>query len=211
MADSALVTESGLKAMSTIGSWVNGLRVSRPLNTDSNVGRAGATSVELSMTGATSEADTFAELGEEAFKGAGEFKFGDIAASEGSIAAEGVEDVSTLIKVGRFASKALVILAILATIGGLSTSKLKARGRWTNELCAKMFMVYKMKESVETAFSFMSKVYVLLEFEKMDHENKDIPDDKKEPKIQKMIKEVTEEFGVSATNIESRDKEKKNC
>lgn len=44
---------------------------------------------------------------------------GEIAPETGSIAAEGVEEVSTLVKVGRFASRALVVLAILATIGGL--------------------------------------------------------------------------------------------
>lgn len=58
-------------------------------------------------------------------------------------------------------------------------------------------MVYKMKEDVETAFSFMSKVYGLLEFEQMVHEDEDIPADKKDAKIQKKIKEVAEAFGVS--------------
>jgi hypothetical protein len=71
------------------------------------------------VSGAAGEANSFAELGEEAFKGAEEFTFGEIAVSEGSIAAEGVTEVSTLVKVGRFASRAIVVLAILATIGGL--------------------------------------------------------------------------------------------
>jgi hypothetical protein len=73
--------------------------------------------------------------------------------------------------------------------------------RWTKELCAKRFMVYKMKDNVETAFSFMSKIYGLLEFEKMVREDEDIPADKKEAKIQKKIKEVAEAFGVSVSNI----------
>ena len=62
-------------------------------------------------------------------------------------------------------------------------------------------MVYKMKENVETAFSFMSKVYGLLEYEKMVREDEDIPAAKKEIKIQEHIKKVAEEFGVSIPNI----------
>ncbi|KAI1741093.1 hypothetical protein F4680DRAFT_447461 [Xylaria scruposa] len=184
----AILTENGLKVMSSIGSWVSGLHAS-------------ATSVELSMAGATSEANEFAELGEEAFKGVEEFTLGDVAVSEGSIAAEGVEEVSTLIKVGRFASRALVVLAILATIGdlvyeGIAGGQQKDKcQKWTKELCAKRFMVYKMKDNVETAFSFMAKIYGLLDFEKSMREIAEIPDDVKEAAIQKKIKEVAEEFG----------------
>lgn len=70
--------------------------------------------------------------------------------------------------------------------------------RWTREHCAKRFMVYEMKDNVETAFSFMSKIYGLLEFEKVVREDEDIPADKKEAKIQKKIKDVAEAFGVSS-------------
>lgn len=59
-----------------------------------------------------------AEIGEEVFKGA-EFTFGEIAPEAGTIAREGTEEVSTLVKIGKFTSRALVVLAILATIGGL--------------------------------------------------------------------------------------------
>ncbi|KAI0452153.1 hypothetical protein F5B21DRAFT_506610 [Xylaria acuta] len=183
-----ILTEKGLKVMSSISSWVSGLRAS-------------ATSIELSMAGAASEANSFAELGEEAFKGAEEFTFGEVAVSEGSIAAEGVGEVSTLVKLGRFASRAAVVLAILATIGDLIYEGVEGKKqmdkcqKWTKELCAKRLMVYKMKENVETAFSFMSKIYGLLEFEKMVREDEDIPADKKEIKIQKKIKEVAEAFG----------------
>ncbi|TRX89798.1 hypothetical protein FHL15_009231 [Xylaria flabelliformis] len=216
----AILTETGLKVLSSICCWVSGLRAS-------------ATAVELSMAGATSEAESFADLAEEVLKGADEFSFGEIAVSEGSIAAEGIEEVSTLVELGRVACRAMVVLAVLATIGGLiydgvegkkqmdkcqkyevplstwftsslstdfginveqRTNGCKLR-RLTKELCTKRLMVCKMKENVETAFSFMSKVYGVLDFEELVCEDEDIPTDKKEKKIQKKIKEVAEAFG----------------
>lgn len=71
------------------------------------------------VVGAVSEANSMAEIGEEAMQGAKEFNLGEAVVSEGTIAADGVKEVSTFVKFGRFASRALVVLAVLATIGGL--------------------------------------------------------------------------------------------
>ena len=70
------------------------------------------------------------------------------------------------------------------------------RRRWINELCAKRYMVYKMKENVETAFGFMSKVYALLDYEQDVLEDEGTPEEK-QARIERKIKKVIEEFGVS--------------
>ncbi|KAK5631491.1 hypothetical protein RRF57_007205 [Xylaria bambusicola] len=199
MIGAAILTDNGLKVMSTIGSWASGLRAS-------------ATSVELSLAGAANEAKSFAGLGEEAMKGSKNFSLRNVTAAEGTLAAKGAQEASTLLKVGRFASKATVVLLptypnqasllqVLATIGGLiyegveGKKQMEKCQQWTLELCAKRFMVYKMKDNTETMFSFMSKIYGLLEYEKLIREDEDIPPKKKETKIQKKIQEVADEFG----------------
>ena len=72
-----------------------------------------------SLAGAAQEASGFAEVGEEMFKGAEHFYIGDVAPDAGTIAAEGVEEVSTLVKCGRFVARATVVLSVLAVVGGL--------------------------------------------------------------------------------------------
>jgi hypothetical protein len=61
-------------------------------------------------------------------------------------------------------------------------------------------MVRKLKDNVEAAFSFMDNIYGLLHFEDFVMEDEDIPEDKKQAKIAKKIKETSDKFAVRYTS-----------
>ncbi|KAL3608807.1 hypothetical protein FPOAC2_03817 [Fusarium poae] len=186
MVGGAALGEKGLKTMSAISSWLTGFR-------------ATAQTIELELAGAevASEAlESLLDISKESFY----FNLAEGGAKASTIAAEGVEEVSTLVKVGRFASRALVVLAILATIGGLvyegieGKKQMKKCQEYTLDLASKRFMVRKLKDNVEAAFSFMDNIYGLLHFEDFVMEDEDIPEDKKQAKIAKKIKETSDKF-----------------
>ncbi|KAM7188342.1 hypothetical protein V8F33_010682 [Rhypophila sp. PSN 637] len=199
LATGLALTDKGLAVFKSIGNWCCGVR-------------ATAQVVALEVDGAaigSESVEAFSNIARQSFH---EFKgnladvsFGaEAGADVGSMAAEGVEEVGALLKFGRIASRVLVPLAILATIGGLIYEGIEGHNqmvkcqdylRYILDLASKRFMVRKLKDHVEASFGFMDEIYALLMFEDMVNQDEDIPKEKKAEKIAKKVKQTAEKFG----------------
>ncbi|KAK0728423.1 hypothetical protein B0T26DRAFT_800182 [Lasiosphaeria miniovina] len=147
--------------------------------------------------------DSLGKVLKEAFenfqKVLSEISLSDALAEAGSIAAEGAAEASVLTKFGQIAAKPVFALATIDRLvhdDGIESEQLIEKCReYTLDLASKHYMVRKLKEDVETAFSFTEGVIHSLFQDTLDADE-GTPSGEKHEIIARKVKEALDRFAI---------------